>query len=158
MIGPRLIIGLLLLGVAGHPAAAHPPAIVTEAAEKAVGEEVKSFRKAMADAITAKDAVKLRQMYATSFLHTHTTGKTDNRDARIVSALAGDPVIETAPVEDLVVRVPNDWVAVATGISLITSKNDATTQRVRWTAVYTRHQSGWQLVASQATRILDAKP
>lgn len=141
----------------GAPGRAHPPSIVNADAEKAVGEEIRAFRKSLADAVAVKDAAKLREMYAASFVHTHTTGKTDNRDARIVSAIAGDPVIETAPAEDLVIRVPNDWVAVATGASPIKSMTDGKVNTVKWLAVYTRKDTSWVLVASQATRVVDVK-
>ncbi len=140
------------------PARAHPPAIVNAAAEKLIGEEIAAFRKALADAIAAKDAKRLKEMYATSFTHTHTSGKTDNRDARIVSALAGEPVIETADVQDLVVRAPNDWVAVVTGTSPIKSLVDGKTYAVKWLQVYTRQEKTWVLVASQATRAGEIKP
>ena len=151
-------IGAAGIGAAAlAPGGAHPPSIVNAAAEQAVGEEILAFRKSLADAIAAKDVTKLREMYAASFAHTHTTGKTDNRDARIVSALAGDPVIETAPTEDLVIRVPNDWVAVATGTSPIKSTADGKINTVKWMAVYTRHDKSWVLVASQATRVAEAK-
>ena len=77
-------IGLIGIAAAAvFPGRAHPPSIVNAAAEKAVGEEIQAFRKQLADAIKAKDAPKLRGFYAPSFAHTHTTGKTDNRDARI---------------------------------------------------------------------------
>lgn len=142
----------------GTPGRAHPPSIVNAAAEKAISEEIQAFRKGLAEAIAGKDAAKLRDMYAEQFVHTHTTGKTDNRDARIVSALAGEPVIETAPVEDFLIRVPNDWVAVATGTSPIKSMSDGKIYAVKWTAVYTRAGQSWQLVASQATRAHEIKP
>lgn len=147
---------LVVLALGALPvldAMGHPPSIVNEAGSKAVQEEIKGFRKSLADAIAAKDAARLRDMYAPSFVHTHTTAKTDNRDARIVSALAGEPVIETAPADDLVIRVPNDWVAVATGTSPIRSMATGNVVSVRWTAVYTRTDKSWQLVASQATRV-----
>lgn len=151
-------IGLIGIAAAAvFPGRAHPPSIVNAAAEKAVGEEIQAFRKQLADAIKAKDAPKLRGFYAPSFAHTHTTGKTDNRDARIVAALSGDPVIETAPVEDLVIRVPNDWVAVATGTSPIKSMADGRTNTVKWLAVYTRQDKSWVLVASQATLVAGEK-
>ena len=151
-------IGAIGIGAAAlAPSSAHPPAIVNAAAEKAVGEEIQAFRKAITDAIAAKDATKLREMYAPSFVHTHTTGKTDNRDARIVSALAGDPVIENALADDLIIRVPNDWVAVATGTSPIKSMADGKVNAVKWMAVYTRHDKSWVLVASQATRVVEVK-
>ena len=155
-----LIYAIGLIGIAAaavFPSRAHPPSIVNAGTEKAVGEEIQAFRKALADAIAAKEAAKLREMYAPSFAHTHTTGKTDNRDARIVSALAGDPVIETAASDDLVIRVPNDWVAIATGTSPIKSMTDGKINTVKWLAVYTRQDKSWVLVASQATRVDEMK-
>ena len=73
------------------------------------------FRKTVARAIERKDAAALRKIYANGFVHTHGSGKVDGKDARIVSVLAGDPVIENAPVTDLVIRVPGGWTAIATG-------------------------------------------
>jgi ketosteroid isomerase-like protein len=137
-------------------ALAHPPAILNQAAEKAIVEEVTEFRKMLAAAIERKDAAALRGMYAESFVHTHGSGKTDGKDARIVSAVAGDPVIETAPVTDLVVRVPGGWTAIATGVSPIKS-SDGKTYSFRWTAVYVRIGDGWQIAASQATRLAEVK-
>ena len=152
---------MVALAVATWPAtrvAAHPPAIVNEAGQKLVADEIRAFRKQVAEAIAAKDVQKLRSFYADDFVHTHTSGKTDNRDARIVAALAGDPVIETAPVDGLVVRVPNDWVAVVTATSPIKSAADGKTYAVRWMSVYTRRELGWMIVASQATRSHELKP
>lgn len=136
------------------PGAAHPPPILSAAQDKAYAEEIVAFRKAMADAVAAKDAAKLRRMFADSFVHTHTTGTQDSRDPRIVALLAGDPVIELAPVEDLVIRVPGGWTAIATGQSPIKSSADGKTYAVRWTSVYVRGPDGeWQLAASHATRV-----
>lgn len=138
-------------------AIAHPPAILNSAAEQAIGDEVKAFRKAMADAIAAKDAAKLKDMYHREFSHTLTTGKIDNRDARIVSAITGEPIIETSDVAELQIRVPNDWVAVVSGSSPIKSTADGRTYLVRWMQVFTRSEKNWVLVASQATRSHEIK-
>lgn len=151
------VLALLLAGFLSVGAAlAHPPAILNQAAEKAVVEEVTEFRKTLAAAIERKDAAALRGMYADAFVHTHGSGKTDGKDARIVSALAGDPVIETAPITDLIVRVPGGWTTVATGVSPIKSA-DGRTYSFRWTAVYVRVGDGWQIAASQATRLAEVK-
>lgn len=151
------VLALLLAGFLSVGAAlAHPPAILNQAAEKAVVEEVTEFRKTLAAAIERKDAAALRGMYADAFVHTHGSGKTDGKDARIVSALAGDPVIETAPITDLIVRVPGGWTTVATVVSPIKSA-DGRTYSFRWTAVYVRVGDGWQIAASQATRLAEVK-
>jgi ketosteroid isomerase-like protein len=150
---------VVLLGLLVLPAAAHPPSQMNAASEKGIAEEIIDFRRRMAEAIKAKDAAALRAMYAEAFQHIHTTAKTDGRDARIVSALAGDPVIETAAVEDLTVRAhAGGWVAIATATSPITSKADGKLYAVRWMAVYVRTDASWQLAASQATRSHEIVP
>jgi Domain of unknown function (DUF4440) len=151
--------GLFVLALLPAWAAlAHPPAILSEREEKAAAEEVIEFRKTVAAAIEKKDAASLRKSYADSFVHTHGSGKVDGKDARIVSALAGDPVIETAPVSDLVIRVPGGWTAIATGMSPIRSLADGKIYNFRWTAVYVRMGESWQIAASQATRLGEVKP
>jgi ketosteroid isomerase-like protein len=155
--GGFLVAFVLAIGPVG-PAAAHPPSILSEAAEKATAEEVRDFRKTVVAAIERKDAAALRKIYAESFVHTHGSGKVDGKDARIVSALAGDPVIENAPVTDLVIRVPGGWTAIATGVSPIKSLADGKTYNFRWTVVYVRMGEGWQIAASQATRLGEVKP
>lgn len=152
----RLLICLALL-FAAVPALAHPPAIMNEAGERAVAAEIEAFRAAMVEAIRSGNASLLREMYASSFVHTHGSGKQDGRDARIVSALAGDPVIETAPVGDLVIRIPNDWTAIVTGLSPVRSLADSKTYDFRWMAVYVRTEKNWALAASQATRLGETK-
>ncbi|MBN9267474.1 MAG: nuclear transport factor 2 family protein, partial [Hyphomicrobium sp.] len=97
-----------------------------------------------------------QRMYAPSFVHTHTSGNVDGKDARIATLLKGDPVIETAPVSDLVIRIPSDWVGIATGVSPIKS-DDGKTYDVRWTAVYTREGQSWNVAASHATRLGETK-
>jgi len=156
----RLVAGLLAVALAlllHGMASAHPPSILSEQAEKATVEEVVEFRKAVVAAIEKKDAAALRKIYADGFVHTHGSGKIDGKDARIVSALAGDPVIENAPVTDLVIRVPGGWTAIATGMSPIRSLADGKTYNFRWTTVYVRIGEGWQIAASQATRLPEAK-
>lgn len=140
-----------------EPASAHPPAIVSEAQRKLISEEVAAFRRDVAAAIKAKDARRLQRMYAPSFVHTHASGKLDDKKARLAALLKGEPVIETAPVQDLVIRIPNDWVGVATGVSPIKSE-DGKTYDVRWTAVYTREGQSWHVAASHATRLGETKP
>lgn len=154
---PRLILLLVLWLLSASAASGHPPAILNQEAEKVVIEEVVEFRKALAAAIEKKDAAALRTMYADSFVHTHGSGKVDGKDARIVSAVAGDPVIENAPVFNLAIRVPGGWTAIATGVSPIKSLADGKTYSFRWTAVYVRIGDGWQLAASQATRLAEVK-
>jgi ketosteroid isomerase-like protein len=135
------------------PGQAHPPSKLSVHGQAGIAEELTAFRKALVEAVNAKDAAKLRQFYAEDFTHTHTTSAQDGRDARIVALLAGDPVIETAPVGDLKIRVhAGGWVAIATGISPIIAQSDGKTYAVHWTTTYVRNEAGWQVAASHATR------
>jgi ketosteroid isomerase-like protein len=147
-----------LTSLASPLALAHPPAILNEKAQKLVAEEVAVFRKELAAAVKAKNATRLKRMYAPTFVHTHGSGKLDDKDARIKSILDGHPVIESAPATELAIRIPNDWVGVATGISPIQSQADGKTYAFRWTAVYVREGNSWNIAASQATRLHEIKP
>jgi ketosteroid isomerase-like protein len=150
----KIAIASLLLGLAMlTPVSAHPPSKLSAHGHDGIAEEITVFRRSLGEAVKAKDAGKLRQLYADDFAHTHTSSKMDGKDVRIVSLLAGDPVIETAPVEDLKIRVhAGGWVAIATGISPITAQSDGKTYAVHWTTTYVRNEAGWQLAASHATR------
>jgi ketosteroid isomerase-like protein len=138
-------------------AIAHPPAIVNEAGRKLIGDEVAAFRRDVAAAIKAKDRKRLDRMYSPQFVHTHFTGKVDDKQARITTLLKGEPVIETAPATDLVFRVPNDWVGIATGLSNLKA-SDGKTYAYRWTTTYVREGMSWHVAASQVTRLHEIKP
>ena len=149
----RSVLFAVMLGLTPAPLLAHPPVNLSMQGQQGVAEDVAAFRKALAAAIEKKDVVALRKMYADGFTHTHTSSKLDGKDARIVSALAGEPVIEAAPVEGLVIKVyAGGWTAVATGISPIKSMADGKTYAVHWTVTYAKSGEDWQIVASHATR------
>jgi hypothetical protein len=153
-----LVAGFVALAIPLAGAAlAHPPSILSEREEKATAEEVIEFRKAVVRAIEKKDTAALDRIYAKGFAHTHATGRVDDKKVRIAAVVAGEPVIENAPVTDLVIRVPGGWTAIARGVSPIASKGDGKTQKVRWTVVYVRVGDTWQIAASHETRLDEAK-
>ena len=94
-----LVMGLVLAITA--PVRAHPPSIVSSSAEKAVADEIRAFRKSLADAVEAKDKKRLGDLYAPSFQHTNEAGRVSDRDAHLAALLAGAPGIETAAAETL---------------------------------------------------------
>jgi ketosteroid isomerase-like protein len=153
-----LVAAIASMPLPSAPALAHPPAILNEKAQKLVAEEVAAFRKELAAAIKAKNITRLKRMYAPTFVHTHGSGKLDGKDARIKSIIDGHPVIEDAPVTDLVIRIPSDWVGVATGVSTIKSQDDGKTYAFRWTIVYVREGLSWNVAASHATRLNEINP
>lgn len=142
------------LVAAGQPALAHPhePEMKSEQIV-AIEQQVVAFRAEIQTAIATKDVKRLRDLYASNFTHTHGSGKVDGRDARIVSVLAGEPVIETARADDLSIRVFHADTAIVTGKSPIPNLTDGKTYEFRWMAVYVRVGGEWHLASSQATRL-----
>ena len=145
---------LLALPVLLSPGAlfAHPHETLGRERQGAIEQQVMAAREAVRTAAAAKDAGKLRALYAADFTHTHTTGKVDGRDARIMSLLAGEPVIELARVEELTIRVLHADTAVLTGRSPI-QRSDGGARDVRWMQVYVRMDGEWKLAASHATGV-----
>lgn len=149
----RALLSAALLAVPAALVHAHPHGPEAAAGSAALRAAVLEFREALAAAIAARDVATLRAMYAESFTHTHGSGRMDGRDARIVSVVAGDPVIEVAPVEELSVRTFGEHTAIVTGRSPILNRAENRTYEFRWIAVYVRHAGVIQLAASQATRL-----
>ena len=139
--------------VATVPAHAHPPRQPDTAEAQSLVEEIKVFRKRIATAVTDKDFPILRSIYADAFTHTHGSGKLDNKDARIVSAMAGEPLIENAPATELSYRVFAGPTVIVTGKSPILNVREQKTYDFRWVAVYVTGKDGWLLAVSQATRL-----
>jgi ketosteroid isomerase-like protein len=139
--------------LAVSPAFAHPPRQPDTVEAQSLIEEIKAFREKIAKAVTAKDFQALRAIYADAFTHTHGSGKVDNKDARLVSAMAGEPMIENAPATDLSYRVFAGPTVIVTGKSPILNVKEQKTYDFRWLAVYVTGKDGWLLAASQATRL-----
>ena len=148
----RSLLAASPLLVAG-PALAHPPRQPDDAEQQSLIEEIKTFREKIAKAVIDKDFPALRAIYADAFSHTHGSGKLDNKDARIVSAMAGEPMIENAPASELSYRVFAGPTVVVTGKSPILNVKEQKTYDFRWIAVYVTGRDGWLLAVSQATRL-----
>jgi hypothetical protein len=148
----RLLLAAPLL-ITAAAALAHPNAAPQGAEAERMIEEVKAFRDKLARAVAAKDFPTLRACYADSFSHTHDSGKFDNKDARLVSAMAGEPLIENAPSSELVFRVHTGPTVIVTGRSPILNVKEQKTYDFRWVAVYVTALEGWQFAVSQATRL-----
>src|SRR5262245_39589715 len=111
----RSLLAVLPLSFCALPARAHPPRQPDSAEAQSIVEEIKVFRDRVAKAVTNKDFPTLRAIYADAFTHTHGSGKLDNKDARIVSAMAGEPMIENAPTSELSFRVFAGPTVIVTG-------------------------------------------
>lgn len=135
------------------PALAHPPRQPDKAESQSIIEEIKVVRDKLAKAVTTKDARTLRAIYADAFTHTHESGKMDDRDARVASAMAGAPMIENAPAIDLSYRVFAGPTVVVTGKSTLPDAAEQKPRDVRWVVVYVTGRDGWLLAVSQATQL-----
>ena len=150
----RTLIGALPLLLLAPEAFAHPPRQPDSAEAKKFIQEVTDFRSKLAKAVLAKDFAAMRPLYADSFTHTHGSGKLDNKDARLVAAMAGEPLIEAAPATDLSFRVFAGPTVIVTGKSPILNVKEQKIYDFRWVSVYVTAQDGWQLAVSQATRLV----
>ena len=135
------------------PAVAHPPRQPDAAESQKFIQEVTVLREKLARAVKERDAAALRAAYADTYTHTHESGKFDNKEARIAAALAGAPLVETAPATDLVYRVFTGPTVVVTGKSTMPGVNASTSFDVRWVCIYITAKDGWELAVSQATRL-----
>ena len=149
----RSFIAALPLAAAALPALAHPNQAPEGAEAQRMIDEVTAFRAKLARAIESKDFNTLRSSYADNYSHTHGSGKFDNKDARLVSAMAGEPLIEAAPATELSFRVFSGPTVIVTGKSPILNVKEQKTYDFRWVSVYVTAISGWQLAVSQATRL-----
>ncbi len=146
------ILGLAAIAVA-MPVIAHPHDDLNDERRADIERQLLTFRNDLKTAIASKDVAKLKQMYADSFTHVHGSGQVDGRDSRIVSLLAGEPVIETASAHELSVRIHGPDMAIVSGRSPILNKQDGKSYDFRWMQVMTRVQGEWRIAASQATRL-----
>lgn len=143
----------LTLAMPVSVAFAHPHDELTVERQGHIEQQVMAFRVALQAAARERDVVQLRGMFAPSFTHTHTTGRVDGRDARLVAILAGEPVIEVAAVEEFSIRVLNADAVIITARSPIRSLSEDRVIQVRWMQMMARVNGEWQLAGSQATRV-----
>ena len=145
-----LVLGVI---VSSSLASAHPIEPVP-AADTKLQAEISAFRKAFQSAATTRDVGALRNAYTDDFTHTHTSGKVDGKDARIVSVLAGEATVETAAVPEFRLSCFGESVCIVRALSPIKRGSDGKWFDVRWTQTYVRTGQGWQIAVSQATGLL----
>lgn len=143
----------LTIGFVAWAAAAHPPA--PSADDPALRAEILGVREEIQKAVAAKDVRRLQQIYAETFTHTHGSGRIDGREQRIVSLLAGEPVIELAPVSEVSVRGHGGHTAILQARSPILNVKEQKYYDFRWMWVLVKEGGAWRVAASQATRLPD---
>ena len=135
-------------------ATAHPINPVPQTDTK-LQQEISAFRKNFVSAATNRDATALRQFYTDDFTHTHTSGKVDGKDARIVSVFANEPTVEMAPTPEYLLSCFGESVCIARALSPIKRGIDGKWFDTRWTQTYIRTRVGWQIAVSHPTGLLN---
>ncbi|TAG84012.1 MAG: nuclear transport factor 2 family protein [Betaproteobacteria bacterium] len=147
-----LRLAALSLALMGSCTFAHP--ILPRVSDAEAQVEVELFRVALRKAVQAKDVNALRTMYADEFTHTHTSGKVDGKDARIVSLLANEATVEMAPTPEIRTTCYGGNTCAVRALSPI-KRGDGKWFDVRWTQTFVKTEKSWQLVISQATGLLN---
>src|SRR5215208_7260462 len=104
---PRRRALLLLLGLAALPttAVAQSAGAARRSPESPLAQEALAFRDKVRAAIAAKDRPTLEAAYSDNFNHLRDSGRMDYKGDRIQLLLSGEPTIESAPEENMVVQV-----------------------------------------------------
>ena len=136
--------------------AALAPALARAAdSRRAVEAEIVAFRKTVVDAIVAKDAARLRTLYADDYTHAHGGGGVDDRATRIAVLIEGKASrVELLPSDELLIRTYGRDTAIVTGRATSTTPQaSGRPLLVRWMFVYVRMDGRWLTAASQATQL-----
>lgn len=120
---------------------------------QAIEKELMALRSAMADAMKAKDALKLRAMFTDGFSHIDDSGKRAGREAHITALLIREAPFEDAGVAEWRLQVSGPGVAILTGRSTLSGTAEGRSRTVRWTQVFVREHGVWRIAASQVTPV-----
>jgi Domain of unknown function (DUF4440) len=127
------------------------------AAEAPMAQEALAFREKIRAAIAAKDKPALEAAYADNFSHLRDSGRVDHKGERIALLLGGEPTIETAPEENLVVQVFEPATVAVVAVSPVKDRETGQSPRFRWLTVYVKQADGWKVALSQASRVQQAR-
>ena len=114
----------------------------------AVEAEILAMRQKIARAIADGDRRALAEFFTDDFVHTHATGKINDKQQRLDGLLDGGANIESVTPEEIRVRAVAKNAVVAHGRTRITAEGKAIVYR--WTAVYVREKGRWRVAATQA--------
>ncbi|UFH53856.1 nuclear transport factor 2 family protein [Spirosoma sp. KNUC1025] len=106
------------------------------------------------DAQIKKDYAVLDRVLADDLIYTHSNANTDNKQSYIQSIREGKSKYDAISIEEQKVRVYGNT-AVINGTCMIKAMNNGETinTHVKYTDVYVRNGSQWQMVAWQSIRL-----
>jgi ketosteroid isomerase-like protein len=107
-------------------------------------------------AMAGKDVATLQSVLADDLIYTHSSARLDTKQSLIGAMESGATVYTGVEPSDVVAQDLGDAV-VLTGVAAIsvTSGGKPNSFRVRFTDVYARRGSAWQMVTWQSTRLTD---
>jgi hypothetical protein len=121
-------------------------------AETPLAKEALAFRDKIRAAVAAKDRQALEAAYADNFGHLRDSGRIDYKSDRIALLLSGEPTIESAPEENMVVQVYEPATVAVIAVSPVKDRQTGLFPRFRWLTVYVKQADGWKVAVSQASR------
>jgi hypothetical protein len=148
---------LVLLAAAPCVAFAQTARAPRAGAEAPLAREALAFRDKVRAAIEAKDRAALEAAYADNFSHLRDSGRVDHKSERIALLLSGEPTIETAPEENLVVEVFEPATVAVVAVSPVKDRQTGQSPRFRWLTIYVKQADGWRVALSQASRVPPAR-
>ena len=107
-------------------------------------------------AMAANDVDTLNTIIADDLIYTHSSARMDTKQT-LIGAMRSDATVYTSVVPSDVVAQDLGDAVVLTGVAAIsvTSGGKPNSFRVRFTDVYAKRASGWQMVAWQSTRLAE---
>ena len=145
------------LAVEPHVAFAQSARGSQNPADASLAQEALAFREKLRAAIAAKDKPALDAAYAGNFTHLRDSGRVDHKGDRIALLLSGEPAIETAPEENMVVQVFTPATVAVIGVSPVKDRQTGQSPRFRWLTVYVKQADGWKVALSQASRVQQSR-
>jgi Domain of unknown function (DUF4440) len=142
-----LAVGLLSI------AAAHAQPVAPSLDLNVVRRELDAFRTDLKRAAETRDIARLRSLIADTFTYTRASGRTDDKEARIIALLAQEPAIETGLVLDDWLSVRGLDTAILTARSPLLNRDENKTYDVLWMQVFTKIGGRWRLTATQESRV-----
>lgn len=121
--------------------------------EPPLAQEALAFREKIRVAVAAKDRPTLEAAYAENFSHLRDSGRVDHKGERIALLVSGEPTIETAPEENLVVQAFEPATVAVVAVSPVKDRQTGQSPRFRWLTVYVKQPDGWKVALSQASRV-----
>lgn len=119
-----------------------------------VEREIIDLENKIGQAIVNKDAAFVDRVWGDDFFYTGIRGEIKNKQDILRELKSGDLTFDLLQFDDIKVRHFGDT-AIATGLATTKGRTPQgeVTGRVRYTRVYVKRQSAWQLIVFQGTSV-----